>query len=92
MAFTSVPGRMMPGSLPPISSVRRARLPAELFTISRPVLVDPVNMTLSMSGCAAIASPTSRPPETTVSTPSGRWRFMSSATASTLRGCTRRAC
>ena len=51
-----------------------------------PVAVEPVNITLSMSGWVARCAPTSRSPETTVSTPSGSSSFMTSASASTLSG------
>lgn len=66
--------------------MRRARLFADALTISRPVLVEPVNMTFATSLWAASAAPISRPPEMPMSTSSGRCRFISSMTASTDSG------
>ena len=51
-----------------------------------PVAVEPVNMTLPIAGCSARASPTSRPPETTVSTPSGSSSLRTLARARTDSG------
>src|SRR5580693_1220688 len=60
------------GDLPPSSSCRRLRLPAEALTISCPVKCEPVNATLSTSGCAASAAPAVSPyPGTTFTTPGG---------------------
>lgn len=54
--------------------------------IRRPVAVDPVNITLSMSGWEASRAPTSRPPETAMSASAGRASFSTSTRARTLSG------
>ena len=51
-----------------------------------PVAVEPVNMILPIAGCPARASPTSRPPDTTVSSPSGSSSLMTFARARTDSG------
>lgn len=61
-------------------------MPAELSMMRRPVAVDPVNMILSMSGCEARRAPTSRSPETPMSTSAGSTSFITASIASTLRG------
>jgi hypothetical protein len=59
---------------------------AEERMMALPVAVEPVNMTLSTSGWAAMLSPTSRPPATTCSTPSGRTWLSTCTRASTDSG------
>ena len=57
------------GDFPPSSSVTFFRLPAAAWMMARPVSVEPVNETLSTSGCAASAAPASSPvPVTTFTT------------------------
>ena len=51
-----------------------------------PVAVEPVNISLSMSGWLDRRAPTSRPPATAVRTSAGRTRFSTSIRASTLSG------
>ncbi len=51
-----------------------------------PVAVEPVNMILPIPGCAARASPTSRPPETTDRMPSGSSWFRTWTRARTESG------
>ena len=59
-ASRSASAKTMFGDLPPSSSVTFFRLPAAACTISLPTSVEPVNATLSTSGCAASAAPASR--------------------------------
>ena len=61
------------GDLPPNSSATRFTV-AEATSLTRlPARVDPVNETMSMSGCAAMASPTVGPsPVTRLKSPAGR--------------------
>ena len=54
--------------------------------IALPVAVDPVNMTLPTAPCDASASPTSRPPDTTVSSPSGSSSLSTLTSARTESG------
>ena len=60
------------GDLPPSSSDTRLRFPADACTIFCPVRCEPVNATLSTSGCEASAAPAVSPsPGTTFTTPGG---------------------
>ena len=86
MAFASVPGSTIAASLPPSSSVRRARLPADASMILRPVSVEPVNITLAMSGCPARRPPMAPGPVTGTRTSAGSTSLMTEVSASTLRG------
>src|ERR1700685_4246459 len=62
----------MSGDLPPSSNDTRFRLPADARMIDWPVTCDPVNATLSTSGCDASAAPAVSPkPGTTFTTPGG---------------------
>ena len=76
----------MAASLPPNSSVRRLRLPAQLAMTFLPVATDPVKEILSMPGCAVIHSPRSSPPASTFSTPGGNTSRSSSAIFSVHSG------
>ena len=49
------------GDLPPSSSATFLTVAAATSLTRRPARVDPVNETMSTSGCAAIASPTTGP-------------------------------
>lgn len=61
------------GLFPPVSSVMFFILIEAIFMISFPVLVLPVNATLSIPRCVAIAAPASRPkPFSTLTTPAGK--------------------
>jgi hypothetical protein len=72
--------------LPPSSSATRAIRSAAACVIARPVAVEPVNETMSTSGCPAIAAPTTGPvPVTRLSTPGGS---PASSAASTSRYAT----
>ena len=82
IAAVSVPGSTMAASLPPSSSVRRLRLPAARRMMSCPVRVEPVNTSLAMPGCSAMAWPTSASPTTLLTRPAG-------STAAMI--CTRRS-
>jgi hypothetical protein len=63
---------MIAGDLPPSSSDTFFRLPVAACTINLPTSVDPVNATLSTSGCAASAAPAVSPkPVRILTTPSG---------------------
>ncbi|KAH3678782.1 hypothetical protein OGATHE_000051 [Ogataea polymorpha] len=60
------------GDLPPHSSDTFLRFAAALCITLAPVAVDPVNATLSRSGCSASLWPATEPsPETTLNTPAG---------------------
>src|ERR1700685_2933136 len=62
----------MSGDLPPSSNDTRFRLPADARMIDWPVRCEPVNATLSTSGCEASAAPAVSPkPGTTFTTPGG---------------------
>src|SRR5689334_16641501 len=72
---------MMAGDLPPSSSETFFRLPAAACTISLPTSVEPVNATLSTSGCAAIAAPAVSPnPVRMLTTPGGKSASRNSST------------
>src|SRR5574337_6005 len=86
MAPGSASGRTMPASLPPSSIVTRFTVSAEDLMIALPVAVDPVNMILSTSGWDTSAAPTSPPPHTTVSAPSGRTSLSTDTIARTHSG------
>ena len=63
---------MIAGDLPPSSSDTFFKLPAAACTISLPTSVEPVNATLSTSGCAASAAPAVSPkPVMMLTTPGG---------------------
>ena len=77
--------------LPP-SSRQTFRMPAPATAATRlPAACDPVKLTMSISGCDAIASPTTRPgPDTRLNTPAGRpisraasasWKALSGASS-----------
>src|SRR5262249_32273457 len=59
------------GDLPPSSSETWTIFSAAALAILRPTSVDPVKAIRVTSGCAARAAPTSPPPVTTFTTPSG---------------------
>ena len=65
--------------LPPSSCVTRFTVSAAAFATRMPARVEPVNDTMSISGCAAIAAPTFGPsPFTRLKTPAGTpaaWRI-----------------
>ena len=82
----SVPGRTMPASLPPSSSVRRFKVSAAPSITDLPVLIEPVNTILLMSGWVTIRLPTSASPVTTLTTPGGRTWFINSTRRSVDRG------
>ena len=50
----------------------RLSVSAAFAITSLPVLIDPVNTSLSMPGCVAIRSPTLAPPVTVLMTPGGQ--------------------
>jgi hypothetical protein len=59
--------------LPPSSRATRLTVPAAISLTRRPARVEPVKDTMSTSGWAAMASPTTGPvPGTRLSTPGGR--------------------
>ncbi len=62
---------MMPGPLPPSSSVTGFSVGAALDMIFLPVAIEPVNTILSTCSCRDSAAPSSSPPETTLSRPGG---------------------
>jgi len=64
--------KTMLAALPPSSRVAFLRVPAIAFAISRPTPVEPVNATLSTSGCRTSAWPVSPAPVTMLTTPGGR--------------------
>ncbi len=76
--------------LPPSSSVTRFTVCAASSLTRFPARVEPVNDTMSTSGCAAIASPTTGPtPDTRLNTPAGRpASSMISASMNALIGAT----
>src|SRR3984957_12500242 len=68
----SASANTMSGDLPPSSSDTRFRFPADARMIDWPVKCEPVNATLSTSGCDASAAPAVSPkPGTTLTTPAG---------------------
>ena len=77
---------MMFALLPPSSSAIFFTVSAPTCITRRPARVEPVKDTMSMSGLAAIASPTTGPvPVTRLNTPSGRptsWMISASMKAS----------
>ena len=84
----SASGKTILGDLPPSSSETRFKFPVEACRISLPTAVEPVNATLSMSGCEAIAAPAVSPyPVIILTTPSGRSASMiSSPILSAVKG------
>ena len=68
----SASGNTIAGDLPPSSRLTFLRLPAAAWTMSLPTSVDPVNATLSTSGCAAIAAPAMPSPVMRLNTPGGK--------------------
>src|SRR3954453_7745069 len=80
-----VSGRITYGDLPPSSSATRFTVPDATSLTRLPARVEPVNETMSTSGCAAIASPTTGPrPGTRLKTPAGRppsWTISASTNA-----------
>jgi hypothetical protein len=82
-AARSASSKTMLAPLPPSSSWRRLRLPAEARTIWRPTSVEPVNDSLATPGCSASRAPATWPkPGTTLTTPGGKpASAISSATA-----------
>jgi hypothetical protein len=71
-ASRSASARMIAGDLPPNSNDTFLRFPAAAWTISLPTSVEPVNATLSTSGCAASAAPAVSPnPVRMLTTPGG---------------------
>lgn len=81
---------MMLADLPPSSWWTRVTLVAATSATRVPALVEPVNDTMSTSGCAAMASPTTGPtPDTRLKTPGGKPRpSMISASRKALSGAT----
>ena len=68
----SASSRITLADLPPSSSATFFTVPAATSCTRRPARAEPVNETMSTSGWAAIASPTTGPvPGTTLSTPAG---------------------
>ncbi len=64
--------RIMLGDLPPSSCATRLTVSAAALATSTPARVEPVNDTMSMSGCPEIAAPTPGPsPLTRLKTPAG---------------------
>ncbi len=61
----------MAALLPPSSSTARAKRAASRGATARPMAVDPVAETSGTSGCSTRASPISRPPTSTLESPSG---------------------
>ncbi|MCY1432985.1 hypothetical protein D9M71_490030 [compost metagenome] len=82
----STSGSTMAASLPPNSRVIRLRLRAPLSITRRPVAVEPVKVTLSMSGWEVIQGPKSSPPDTTLTTPGGSSSLISSPSLSEVSG------
>ncbi len=89
-AFAAIPaaaarsawGRMMFGDLPPSSRRIRFNVFAAWPMIARPTPSEPVNATMSTSGCSVSARPTSSPPTRTFTTPFGR---SAASTASAMK-------
>ena len=68
----SASSRITFGDFPPSSSVTGLTLCAASSETRRPARVEPVNETMSVSGCDTIASPTTGPvPDTRLKTPAG---------------------
>ena len=63
----------MNGSLPPISRLTRATRSAHAAAIFFPVSTEPVKATQATRSSATIAAPISPPPQSRLTTPSGRW-------------------
>src|ERR1700687_4435577 len=84
--FTS--SSRMFADLPPSSCATRLTVSAAIFATRMPARVEPVNDTMSISGCDAIAAPTPGPsPFTTFSTPGGTpASCATSANSSALNG------
>ena len=76
--------------LPPSSSVTRFTVAAASSDTRFPARVEPVKLTMSTSGWAAIASPTTGPtPDTRLNTPAGRpASSITSASTKAFRGAT----
>ena len=64
--------KTMFAALPPSSRVSFLRVPATARAIDRPTSVEPVNATLSTSGCSTTARPVSPAPVTMLTTPGGQ--------------------
>ena len=81
----SASGRITLADLPPSSSATRLTVSAASAATLRPAPVEPVNETMSTSGCPASASPTTGPwPVTRLNTPGGSpasWKISASAYA-----------
>ena len=71
-ASRSASSRTMNALFPPSSSETFLSMPPASWPTRRPTAVDPVNETTGMFGSVTRASPTSAPPTTTWSKPSGR--------------------
>ena len=72
ISATSTSAMTMFGDLPPNSSVTGMRFSAAWAITLAPTTSEPVNDTRSTPGCDERRRPTSAPPTTTLSTPSGR--------------------
>jgi len=69
----SASGRMIFGRLPPSSRVTRFIDSAAARMMERPTAVEPVKVTLAISGCDVSSAPTTSPrPVTILNTPAGR--------------------
>src|ERR1700730_3227900 len=76
----SASGKTIAGDFPPSSRDNFFRLRAAAWTISLPPSVEPVNATLSTSGCAAKAAPAVSPsPVRMLTTPGGKPRLLDQA-------------
>src|ERR1700722_11639345 len=71
-AATSASARMTSAGLPPSSRCARLRCRAASSPMRRPTAVEPVKLMIRTSGSVISASPTSGPPGSTCSRPSGR--------------------
>ena len=86
----SASSRITLADLPPSSSATRLTVSAATWVTRLPARVEPVNDTMSTSGWAAMASPTTGPtPVTRLNTPGGRpTESMISAKMKALSGAT----